>query len=164
MTDYQKFAEYWNEAVNGLVYRIKTASTPVLTEKQVQDIWRDELLTRRFFSEGVYHGSKLFLDDLATRESEMAEQIKTQLQNSRLSLGMSGAAMTGKAGGALGALAAGAGSKKTSSKALLLSAAAALLYSAAKEASQGSKGALLKAVEDETTAQLCAYHRLFQAK
>ena len=164
MTDYQKFAQYWHEAVNSLVYRIKTASTPVLTEKQVQDIWREELLFNRFFSEGVYHGSKLFLDDLAAREPERAAQIRAQLQDSRLSLGMSGAAMTGKAGGALGALAAGAGSKKTSLKALMLSAAAALFISAAKEASQGSKSSLLKAVKDETAAQLRTYQRLLQAE
>ena len=75
MKDFEVFAQYWNEAVNGLVYGIQKCEDAFLSKSRVQAIWTEELLTRRFRSEGVLHGSRQFLDELAQREPEKARQI-----------------------------------------------------------------------------------------
>lgn len=161
MKDFEVFAQYWNEAVNGLVYGIQKCEDALLSKSRVQAIWTEELLTRRFRSVGVLHGSRQFLDELAQREPEKARQIIGKLERSEITLGLGTAAVAGKVGGAVAAAAASFGSKNIITRLGLLAASSGLAYSAFRSAEQGRKSTLIHAVQDEAARQLQEFESLF---
>jgi len=161
MKDFEVFAQYWNEAVNGLVYGIQKCEDTLLSKSRVQAIWTKELLTKRFRSEGVLHGSRLFLDELAQQEPEKARQIIAKLELSEMLLGLGTADVAGKAGGAVAAAAASFGSKNIIAKLGLLAASGGLAYSAFRSADQGRKSTLIQAVQEEANRQLQEFKVLF---
>jgi len=161
MKDFEVFAQYWNEAVNGLVYGIQKCEDALLSKSRVQAIWTEELLTKRFRSEGVLHGSRQFLDELAQQEPEKANQIIGKLELSEMPLGLETADVAGKAGGAVAAAAASFGSKNIIAKLGLLAASGGLAYSAFRSADQGRKSTLIQAVQEEANRQLQEFKVLF---
>lgn len=162
MKDFEVFAQYWSEAVNGLVYGIQKCEGTLLTKARVQAIWTEELLTKRFCSERVLHGSRQFLDELAQREPEKARQIIGKLELSEMPLGLGTADVAGKAGGAVAAAAASFGSKNIITRLGLLAASGGLAYSAFRSAGQGRKSTLIQAVQEEAGRQLQEYKSLFE--
>jgi len=161
MKDFEVFAQYWSEAVNGLVYGIQKCEDPLLSKSQVQAIWAEELLTKRFRSQGVLHGSRQFLDELAQREPEKARQIIGKLELSEMPLGLETTDLAGKAGGAVAAAAAGFGSKNIIAKLGLLTASGGLALSAFRSAEKGRKSTLIQAAQEEAARQLQEFKALF---
>lgn len=161
MSDFQKFSQYWNEAVNGLVYGIRSAPAGPLTKEQVQKIWTEELLQKRFFSQGVLHGARTFLDEIELREPETAEKVREQLQGSVMPFGLDGGKIALSAGGASASALAGLKTKKGPLKALLLTLSAGLTACAVfKGVNQGGKTGLIRSVEQEAARQLETYRDL----
>lgn len=161
MSDFEKFSQYWNEAVNGLVYGIHSAPAGPLTKEQVQQIWTEELLNKRFFSQGVLHGARTFLDELEGRSPETAEKVRQQLLQSTMPFGLDGSGIALTAGGAGASALAGLKTRKGPLKALLLAVSAGLAaHAVAKGVSQGGKTNLTQSVEQEAARQLETYRDL----
>ena len=118
MSNFERFSQYWNEAVNGLVYGINCAPAGILTKDQIQQIWTEELLNKRFFSQGVLHGSRTFLDELESQEPETAKKVRERLQQSVMPFGLDGSEIVLTAGGAGASALAGLKTKKGPLKAL----------------------------------------------
>ena len=161
MSNFERFSQYWNEAVNGLVYGINCAPAGLLTKDQVQQIWTEELLNKRFFSQGVLHGSRTFLDELESQEPETAMKVRERLQQSVMPFGLDGSEIVLTAGGAGASALAGLKTKKGPLKALFLAVSAGLAAGAvARGVSRGGKAALTRAVKQEAARQLEAYQDL----
>ena len=161
MSDFEKFAQYWNEAVNGLVYGIRSAPAGPLTKEQVQKIWTEELLNKRFLSQGVLHGARIFLDEIEVREPNTAEKIREQLQKSVMPFGLDGGGIVVTAGGAGASALMGLKAKNGPLKALLLALSAGLTASAVvKGVNQGGKTGLIRSIEREAARQLETYQDL----
>lgn len=161
MSDFEKFSQYWNEAVNGLVYGIRSAPAGPLTKDQVQELWTEELLNKRFFSQGVLHGARTFLDELESREPETAEKVRQQLRQSTMPFGLDGGEIALTAGGAGASALAGMKTKNGPLKALFLAVSAGLAaHAVAKGVNQGGKTGLTQSVEREAARQLETYRDL----
>lgn len=161
MSNFERFSQYWNEAVNGLVYGINSAPAGILTKDQVQQIWTEELLNKRFFSQGVLHGSRTFLDELESQEPETAKKVRERLQQSVMPFGLDGSEIVLTAGGAGASALAGLKTKKGPLKALFLAVSAGLAAGAvARSVNRGGKTALTRAVKQEAARQLEAYQDL----
>ena len=165
MSDFEKFSQYWNEAVNGVVYGIRSAPTGPLTKDQVQQIWTEELLNKRFFSQGVLHGARTFLDELESREPETAEMVRQQLRQSTMPFGLDGGEIALTAGGAGASALAGLKARKGPWKALFLAISAGLAaHAVTKGVSQGGKTSLIQSVEQEAARQMEAYQDLLETQ
>ena len=161
MSNFERFSQYWNEAVNGLVYGINCAPAGILTKDQIQQIWTEELLNKRFFSQGVLHGSRTFLDELESQEPETAKKVRERLQQSDMPFGLDGSEIVLTAGGAGASALAGLKTKKGPLKALFLAVSAGLAAGAvARSVNRGGKTALTRAVKQEAARQLEAYQDL----
>lgn len=60
--DFEQFSKHWNRAVNGLVGRISTDSRAIYTRKDMDQMWREELL------------------DWDCREGQTPEELRTALR------------------------------------------------------------------------------------
>lgn len=164
MSDFEKFSEYWEQAVNGLVYRVDALSGPVVTRSQIQTIWHEELLTRRFLSTGLKHGARVFLDELAGRNPKAAAAVEQALRASVMPVGaetvnIAGSACVAAAGIAL------ANVEKIPEGVKMLALAVSGLFAVktTQESLQGSKGRLAEEIEKEAARQLEAYRALLEA-
>lgn len=165
MTDFERFAEYWEQAVNGLAYRLGSESAPILSRAQVQEIWKEELLTKRFFSEEVKHGAAIFLEELEARRPKTAELVIHRLKTAEMPIGVEGSTIAVKAGLAAAGLVT-ACTEKLNVVTRLTSLAVGGLFTlkTAQEAAQGTKNALLEAMEKESRNQLLGYQALLEAE
>ena len=88
MTNYEMFEGYWNEACNSTVYYLRNSSQAVMSKEQVNDIWRRELLNKRFrCEEDITHGAKRFLDGLIESNPEIGGKVLKLLEDSSLEIG-----------------------------------------------------------------------------
>lgn len=165
MSDYEKFAQYWEQAVNGLAYRIGQKKIPTLPRSVVQAMWREELLDKRFCSAGVKHGARVFLDELEQTRPETARRVRQQLQASVMPLGIQGTELLGKACVA-GASLAAACSEKAHRVVRLSAGVVGTLFTAktAQDVWKGVKTQLLEALERESAIQLQEYKALFESQ
>lgn len=164
MSDFEKFSEYWEQAVNGLVYRVNALSSPVVTHSQIQTIWHEELLTRRFLSTGLKHGARVFLDELVERNPKAAAAIGQTLRASVMPVG----AETANIAGSACVTAAGIGLANVEKLPTPIKAASLVISSvfAVKTTQgilQGNKGKLAEEIEKEAARQLEAYRALLEA-
>ena len=163
MNDFERFHEYWEQAVNALVYRVNRADTPVLTRDQVQAIWKDELVDKRFCSQDVKHSATVFLEELKERRPEIAQQVAERLENSVMPFGVDAGQMAGNAGfAALGFGMACVGSKKPLLKLSSLALGGAYAALVIQKAMQNTKRALTKEIEAEAERQILAYQELLR--
>jgi len=165
MSDYEKFAQYWEQAVNGLAYRIGDAAAPMLSQPAIQTMWKEELLDKRFCSTGVKHGARIFLDELERTRPEAAQMVLQKLQTSVMPLGMQGKELLGKACVA-GVGAAAACSEKNHFVVRLTAGLVGTLFTAkiAQDVRKGVKTKLLEALERESAIQLREYKALLDSQ
>ncbi len=164
MDDYEKFAQYWEQAVNGLAYRIGQEKAPMLSRSAIQAMWKEELLDKRFCSTGVKHGARIFLDELERTRPQTAQKVLQKLQTSVMPLGMRGTELLGQA------CVAGVGlvtacSDKIHQVVRLSSLAVGTLFTwkTAKDVVRGARTPLLEALEREAAAQLLEYKALLES-
>lgn len=161
MSDFEKFAEYWEQAVNGLVYRVKSNSGPLVTRTQVQALWQEELLSKRFLSSGLKHGARVFMDELAERDPQAAAAVQQALKSSVMPVGAEAGSIAGDAClTAAGAAVANTEKIPTPVKALALTVSALFAAKAARDTMQGGKGLLTTQIEAEAARQLQTYRAL----
>ncbi len=161
MNDFERFSQYWNEAVNGLVYGIRSAPAALLTKEKVQELWRTELLEKRFMSTGVLHGARLFLDELAVNEPEKAAKLSRMLADSAMPCGLDkGGLVLSATGAGATALASAAVRNKAVKTSLMVLSAMLAAGAAAKGVNDGGKASLTEAVEAEAAKQLLEYRSL----
>jgi len=162
MTDYERFAVYWEQAVNGLSYRLSKESFPLLTQAQIQAIWKDELLTKRFFSAGIKHGAAVFLDELAEVRPEVAEAVIQHLNKSEMPLGLDRNTVA-NAGLAIAGLATACIEKlNIAARLASLAVGGTFTVKTAQDAAGATKSALQDALEKESAAQLISYKALLE--
>lgn len=163
MTDFEKFSQYWEQAVNGFAYRIGSETNPVLTHTRVQAIWKEELLEKRFLSTEVKHGSRLFLDELEKERPKVAELVIQRLNASEMPFGVEGVSMAVKACiAALGLTAACADKLDVVTRLSSLAVGGTFTVKTAQEAMQNSRSALKEALETESRKQLLGYKALLE--
>ena len=164
MNDFERFHEYWEQAVDALVYRVNCANSPVLTRAQIQEIWKDELVDKRFCSQEVKHSATVFLDELRLRRPDIAQQVAERLENSVMPMGVEPGEMAGKVG--LAALLLGMGFTGSKKNPLLkyssLVVGGAWAGVAYHSATKNTKSALSKAIEEEAERQILAYEELLR--
>lgn len=162
MTDYERFAEYWEQAVNGLSYRLGKESSPLLTQAQVQTIWKDELLTKRFFSAGVKHGAAVFLDELKEARPEVAELVIQRLNKSEMPLGLDRNTLANAGLAAAGLAAACIEKLNVAARLASLAVGGTFTVKTAQDAAGATKSALQDALEKESAAQLIGYQAFLE--
>lgn len=164
MSDFEKFAEYWEQAVNGLIYQVKSYSGPLITKAQVQTFWEEELLTKRFFSQGLKHSAHAFLDDLAERDPRAAAAVTQALKSSVMHVGAKTGSIAGDAC-VTAVSAAVANAAKTPAYVKNMAVAVGVIFAAkaARDTMQGGKGTLTAQIEKEASNQLQAYRALLKS-
>ncbi|MBE6658245.1 MAG: hypothetical protein E7604_07360 [Ruminococcaceae bacterium] len=160
MNAYETFTEYWEQAVNALAYRIRHESSVILTQKQIRAIWQEELLTKRFRSEGMKHGARVFLDGLEQSDPTLAKRVLCQLMLSEMPIGANGNVLVGEAA-ATAVLGAAACKLGAAAKAVSLIAGSVLALKTAKDAMQGTKNNMISALNAESARQLAQFAVLF---
>lgn len=161
MNEFERFSEYWEQAVSALAYRIRKEPSVILTQKQISDFWKEELLTKRFRSEGIKHGARVYLDTLEQENPALAYRVLCQLMMSDLTLGVNANVLAGEAA-ATAVLGIAAASKLgTAAKVMSLVAGGALAVKTAKDAMQGTKNSLIEALNMESARQLDKFAVLF---
>ena len=168
MNEFERFTEYWEQAVHALAYRIRTESSVILTQKRINAIWQEELLTKRFRSEGVKHGARIFLDELEQSNPALAQRVLCQLMLSEMPVGANGNVLVGEAVAAAAFGAAAASKNDTSASkndtAVMvgsLLAGGALAVKTAVDAMKGSKNKIISALNEESVHQLKKFAALF---
>ncbi len=165
MTQFEIFEGYWNEACNSTVYYLRSAGT-VIDKRQLNEIWRKELLQNRFCcTGGLTHGAKRFLDELLDSEPEKGRQVLRLLKESCYDIGCdpkcvaAGAAVT--AGSAFVSGCAGSLGRKGFGSAFLkgisLAAAAAGLTYTGKKVMDSTKDPVIAEFEKQSAEKLEAF-------
>lgn len=88
MTDFEIFEKNWKRAVNGLAGRITNDRKAFYSRKEINEMWREELITYRFCSVGIRDEAQVFLEELTERRPDKAKQLQDKLQASRLDVGV----------------------------------------------------------------------------
>lgn len=159
MTDFEMFSKHWNNAIYGLVGRVKQSSRPVLTNREINEMWREELLDNRFHAAGIPSEAKAFLTELYERRPAQARQLDEILSSSTLTAGLEAWQCAAKAAGALAAAAlAFQGPKKklmdTVRKTVAGAASLTLTGVTAADLLGASKDPLASAIVEEARRQL----------
>lgn len=159
MTDFEMLSKHWNNAIYGLVGRIKGESQLVLTRARINEMWREELLDNRFHAVGIPSGARAFLRELYERRPEAARQLDGILSGSTLESGLETWGCAAKTAGALAAaaLAFQEPKKKMLDSVLRTVAGAASLTltgAAAADLMGASKNSLTSAIMAEARKQL----------
>lgn len=153
MNDFEVFEEFWKEAVNSACRRIGTEIGPVVTKEQVNEIWRQELLDKRFYSTESNRKEKLFLDRLYEYRPSDAKKLSVIMQSGKIEAGcdlselLAGSGTA--AGGAAAAVAAAVSKIGTAAKITLTSAGtAAAVIGTAMAANKLMKARGSKVIDD----------------
>lgn len=102
MSEFERFSQHWQNAVNGLVGRMVNSEKAVFTQREINEMWQEELMDNRFSSIRSEAGE--FLTDLRQRDYDTARRVEDMLWNSRLDVGMAPELCAAKAIGAAAAL------------------------------------------------------------
>lgn len=168
MTDFEIFSKHWNNAIYGLVGRMKKSVQPVLTEKEINVMWREELLTNRFHARGIPSEAKAFMDELYERRPVTARKVNDMISKSVLHAGLNGWQCAAKAAGAVStaALALGSFEKKNIMNSVLKTAAGAASVTftgaAAVDLVNAGKDKLARDIVKQARGQLEVYRPLFE--
>lgn len=162
MKEFERFSEYWEQAVCALAYRIRKEPSVILTQNQIRAFWQEELLTKRFRSEGIKHGARVFLDELEASDPALAHRVLCQLMRCEMQIGTNGNLLVGEAAAAAATLGVAAASKlNTGTKITSLVAGGVLAVKTVKDAMQGTKNKLISELEAESARQLEKFAVLF---
>ncbi len=161
MNDFELFSRHWQNAVDGLVGRIVNSEKAVFTQKNINDIWREELLYNRFLSYQGEAGD--FLRDLRQRDYDTARRVEDMLSDSRLDVGMAPELCAAKAVGAV-AFSLSAGGEDSPLLWKLLSGTAGLVLAGtmACDLVAASKDRLIKSAAAAARSQLDAFRPVFE--
>lgn len=154
MNDFELFSKYWDNAVCGMVGRICGSDQAVVTKQELNRIWREELLTNRFFATDVPSEAKAFLEDLRGRLPGVAAAVTERLSKSSLNVGMTGTKCAAAASGAAIATAVAVAAEKKIPRGAATLAAAAMTGLAANEVLKATKDQLSKSAAEEAHRQL----------
>jgi len=170
MTDFEVFKANWDRAVNALVGRITQTDQGVYSREDLNTMWQDELLSRRFCSIGLRDEAQVFLEDLFARRPDTAQQVMSKLQSSRLKVGVDMKSTFIKGAAAVGsALMANSLWNSKAAKAakvvgttLAGGTAACLTGSVAIGLGSATKGAIIQEVRNETDKQLEEFRAILE--
>lgn len=86
--DQSAFVDYWNEAVQALIYDVHQIKGPI-TVAAVNGLWRKELLDNRFFSTGLRHGAAAWLENAEKEDAQKGLALRNALHDTALNVGLS---------------------------------------------------------------------------
>lgn len=168
--DFEQFSKHWNRAVNGLVGRISTDSRAIYTRKDMDQMWREELLDHRFSSVGMVDEARAFMDDLYARRPATARALQNRLNSSRLGVGVEvepcavkGAAAVGSAVAAMALMDSGLNlAARVVTGVPVAAAAVALTGSVVTDLVSGAKQPLIDKIRNTAQLQLETYRDLLE--
>lgn len=154
MSEFDRFSQYWRNAVHGLVGRMVNSGKALFTQRELNEWWQEELMGNRFLSCQDEAGD--FLKDLRQRDYDTARRVEDMLWNSRLDLGMAPEMCAVKALGAAAALSLSAGGEGHHPMWRLLAGTAGVVLAGATacDVAAASKSQLVKRVDTAAQKQL----------
>lgn len=154
MSEFERFSQHWQNAVNGLVGRMVNSEKAVFTQREINEMWQEELMDNRFSSIRSEAGE--FLTDLRQRDYDTARRVEDMLWNSRLDVGMAPELCAAKAIGAAAALSlsVGGGHRHLMWRLLSGTAGVVLAGTTACDVAAASKNQLMKRAAAAAQEQL----------
>ncbi len=170
MSDFDRFSTYWNETADAMFYRIHTSKGPMLTETELNAMWRQEI-DKRFFSQGLVHEATVFLEELSQKAPALCDSLTDKLRHMHFELGAkgdelikNGAMMAGAGAGLVASL-----TGKNAVLRLLFAGASAVLLGQgirgmAGEVADATPASLAEKVKELAEASLQEFRLLFDAE
>lgn len=154
MSEFERFSQYWQDAVHGLAGRMTNSEKAVFTQRELNEWWQEELVGNRFLSPRDEAGD--FLKDLRQRDYDAARRVEDMLWNSRLDVGMAPELCAVKALGAAAAFSLSAGGRSRHPMWRLLSGTVGVVLAGttACDVAAASKNQLMKRVAAAAQEQL----------